>query len=1100
MVEGESSIGRSPERKPEQPREEFTDLFEGFCQLGIDKETEELQYGPNTPQDETVLGTAIRLNKGEIDLEDEEQREELKEFLDEKEKEYRQRPEELLKIRKLRWVVSEGKDFLENDLRDEINRVMAASDGEELGKAMDEASSAFRETQGKPNPYETEADKTEKKTEDTEDKTKALEQKEREQTLGEFYVPQPGSENFLSDPTLRDIARSVDAGETTPTEALKDIEGLDEISLQERRKLRRELQGMIDKFVDKKLEEKFAFKAEEELVKDFREKLRSLTQTKKDEEGNILKEAPVANTELKKRINNLLEPWVLSNIDLLRQNLRELNSDHAIYELPEKGRKLLCAAIEKQISKVRQKERSSFAQKLPEEMPAAFRTGFYRTEIKNGQIPEEEYMILNVRKPQQRMQWLLENTSRLLEKGVFISESHKKWKAVLDIYRKEFGTAWLNSRDEEGKKGFTSQEEFKEFDDKIRSFMAVVAAARAVEHSNGSTERYLSVLFPGERGLDMDKKDDWSHLILPGHQERLVTLLDTPLVERYYRRGLKDAGIAMGDITAWYYRGERIQMNEKGEVNFNLFNYDLCPEFVDDEGNLQKDKVLEDMKREREKRQGASRMRKQIVPWLGVADRSAFLEKRRGQSMVKQGNIVDFLQNREGFKDYAAEVLVEEIDASDLGDFETSQLLGAARVACDAFLVEKYTQWEFYANSENDFWKPDPSFGGDPHRAALEPKYLTHSIKGMYQIKEMYHFENESEEDKKRAVEEVLKMVDLTFCPYDVVYAYPTSLTTLEISRTILKDVVNQDHVDYSKMSWPDRKKIAKEVFARNRSTLIEGIERDGLTDIVAGQSLPSSENESQKLLSPSLEDEASKRLISLIASRLPSIGGLTEEQLILETSKIGDVDAITSSQADFEILIKEALKKEVRVSSAEPLPPNCLADGKRDNRLLNKGLWTFLGGSRGPKIPMWTEEIMERDLPDIVENIDQAFGSDKDLVGLMIARLILTKSLAAVLERSDPELIDKMSYIFDPTEPRVKPYYQLEKFLWGTRRDGRDGYLAKLMGPRTNIPIGGNKYGAQEVLQRAQRVISYADKIGDRWNQAGYIMDALTAAGRNIR
>jgi hypothetical protein len=213
MVEGESSIGRKPEQN-QSSEKKVKDLLEGFCRVrGVENTT---PTGNNTPADKEVIQEAFRLYKGEIDLEDEEQKEQLKNFLKDKEKKFADNPEELLKIKKLRWFVGDGQNFLSHDLVDEIGKVFFAEDEEGLEKAMDEANSAYKEIQNKYKPYEKDEKKEEEKSEEEEKiKKKSKDKEKKEQFLGELYIPRPDSKNFLTDSNLRDIARAVDAEEIT---------------------------------------------------------------------------------------------------------------------------------------------------------------------------------------------------------------------------------------------------------------------------------------------------------------------------------------------------------------------------------------------------------------------------------------------------------------------------------------------------------------------------------------------------------------------------------------------------------------------------------------------------------------------------------------------------------------------------------------------------------------------------------------------------------------------------------------------------------------------------------------------------------------------
>jgi hypothetical protein len=716
---------------------------------------------------------------------------------------------------------------------------------------------------------------------------------------------------------------------------------------------------------------------------------------------------------------------------------------------------LVSTVISKEFYRQSQELRiSEFAQDIDPFLGAVFLQGKYNAAIENGQIRMDKNIILNVENPEDRDRWLHENI-RVIMRRINVSEPERQWKAIADMWRSEFAIA--------ADRVEMDEEAFKVFDMKIRSAMGVSSSARAMEHSNGSTERYLSVIAgPGAMEADLDVADDWREYLLHEREDKLITVLEDPLVERYYRKILDLAGINMPELFSWQYRGRRLPIDEEGQVLIPFLDEGVLRRFRGNDGVLDEGTLLADIETEK---------KRVLAKWNEATDTSSLLEDDgRGGVRIRERSLVGYLSDRVsggykgGFPALIDEILLPEVDVSDLGSFKKSQLVGAARLSADAFLVEKYTTWEFFNNEDLGIWKPDPGWGGDPFRPILEPSFLTHKVKGMYQ---------------GPGSEEVLEIINLAFRPTDVLDAIPTTYAVNEIVRSFLTDTSFLNSLS----GLPEN-----EIEVRARSILrrqlphIRNILIDDLPDF------------SDAFLSEDLSDKLSRQLVTAITGGMRILSGLPNQELVIRPGD-GNINHLVR---EFRERIDNILVENLAVTRVRPLSPNALCHLKNYNRLTNEALWTFLGGSRGPKIPVWNEETI-RDLPKVFENIDDVYKADKDLVGLMFGRIILAKSLAAVLERAEPNLADKVAHLFNAVSRGTRPFYELEVFLWGPKRDGREGYLSQLMGPRTGIPLEDNRYGAQIDLMNAQRVITYADKVGRNWEGAGYIIDALVATGRNI-
>ncbi|MDD3532394.1 MAG: hypothetical protein PHW57_03655 [Candidatus Shapirobacteria bacterium] len=747
------------------------------------------------------------------------------------------------------------------------------------------------------------------------------------------------------------------------------------------------------------------------------------------------------------RINN----WLAEKTKLVDEGKLE---EQDYYHLEDQAL-LLSAVISEEFYRQSQELRvSEFAQDIDPFLGAVFLQGKYNAAIENGQIRMDKNIILDVENPEDRDRWLHENI-RVIMRRINVSEPEKQWKAIADMWRSEFAIA----ADRAG----MNEETFKDFDMKIRSAMGVSSSARAMEHSNGSTERYVSVIAgPGAMEADLDVADDWREYLLHEKEDKLVTILEDPLVERYYRKILDLAGINIPELFGWQYRGRRLPVDEEGQALIPFLDERILRRFRQNGGVLDESALLADIETEK---------KKVLAKWDEVTDTSRLLEDDgRGGVRIRERSLVGYLSDevsggyKGGFPALIDEILLPEVDVSDLGSFKKSQLIGAARLAADAFLVEKYTAWEFFNNDGLGVWRPDPSWGGDPFRSILEPSFLTHKIKGMYH---------------GPGSEKILEIINLAFRPTDVLDAIPTAYAVNEVVESFLTDASFLNSLS----GLPER-----EIEVRARSILrrqlphIRNILVDDLPDF------------SDALLRDDLGDNLSRQLVTAIMGGVRVLSGLPSQELTIRPSD----RKINHLVLELRNRIDDILVENLAVTKARPLSPNALCHLKNYNRLTNEALWTFLGGSRGPKIPVWNEETI-RDLPKVFENIDDVYKMDKDLVGLMFSRIILAKSLAAVLERAEPNLTDKVAYLFNPVARGTRPFYELEIFLWGPKRDGREGYLSQLMGPRTSVPLEENRYGAQIDLMDSQRVITYADRVGKNWEGTGYIIDALVAAGRNI-
>lgn len=125
------------------------------------------------------------------------------------------------------------------------------------------------------------------------------------------------------------------------------------------------------------------------------------------------------------------------------------------------------------------------------------------------------------------------------------------------------------------------------------------------------------------------------------------------------------------------------------------------------------------------------------------------------KEVALKGKLLEYLVKgkdyKGGFDAYVKEILLP-------GDNDFSHW-AAAKLACDAFLVDKFTRWEYEITGgknpkpEDELMiMPFAGWGGDPLRAILQPSFLPRVIKGVY-----------SDEDKA-----IMDMTDAAFRPDDI--------------------------------------------------------------------------------------------------------------------------------------------------------------------------------------------------------------------------------------------------------------------------------------------------------------------------------------------
>lgn len=310
---------------------------------------------------------------------------------------------------------------------------------------------------------------------------------------------------------------------------------------------------------------------------------------------------------------------------------------------------------------------------------------------------------------QERRAWCFENIGAYIKNG-----EEYPWKRVVDDWISDLDLAVAKAPMRQHGSRYaeeyrvTLQKEAEKTKDLIIAMMAVSSSARAMEQSGGAAAKYVAMITSQSPNgqADLDKQDSWKRYLLANDPEKLNTVIDDPLVRHYYDKLLRDAGI--GNVTEWEGKKTR-----SFDINIAAARSGMLARYL--KGNAQG--FDEDVPQP----DGTT---------LQVHHNGGF------------DGYVDYLvdQDDERFRmDLISDGLVTAHNEDDL-----SLRRAAAKLACDAFLVDKFTEWEYKITGENQdeeevygknsalFMFPTEGWGGDPLRAILEPSFLPRRIKKVY--------------------------------------------------------------------------------------------------------------------------------------------------------------------------------------------------------------------------------------------------------------------------------------------------------------------------------------------------------------------------------
>jgi hypothetical protein len=273
------------------------------------------------------------------------------------------------------------------------------------------------------------------------------------------------------------------------------------------------------------------------------------------------------------------------------------------------------------------------------------------------------------------------------------------WKVVVDDWIKDYEIA------NEGANIDSRAEE--EFLGKLKAAMAVTASARAMESSGGSAKSYMvNLVGANERGEPITGEQDLSSsFLLHADPGKLNLVINDPLVKPFYDKLMEDAYIDQGPDSEWVGGTPNVVRLEKLNVE-------------------------------------SIRENSQLVKYLRNE------AKRDDKKDAKGGGLQGYI---EGF-------LLPKINLGEGVDDRVK--IAAARIACDAFLVDKWTRWVDLITEQGATeldkdtalkLQPMEQWGGDPLNAVLHPSALP-------RMKKVYTGRDSV----------VLDLVDSAFRPMDI--------------------------------------------------------------------------------------------------------------------------------------------------------------------------------------------------------------------------------------------------------------------------------------------------------------------------------------------
>ncbi len=248
--------------------------------------------------------------------------------------------------------------------------------------------------------------------------------------------------------------------------------------------------------------------------------------------------------------------------------------------------------------------------------------------------------------------------------------------------------------------------------------------------------------------------------------------------------------------------------------------------------------------------------------------------------------------------------------------------------------------------------------------------------------------------------------------------------------------------------------------------------------------------------------------------------------ELIDEAFRPGDLDLIDKDgkpmiDKDGKPMIdKDGKPMKVEVMIDDKLPCSMICPLKSFDRY-NEALWVFLGAkSRAPGVAKWDRQTMEESLPLIVEKLDDVYGKFQsegkndetfsgELMGLIMTRILYCKALAAAYQSARPgfsEVVDFIGGDLKSGKSLGRPFYEVEKFIWGPDLKSKSGFLSELVGPRTRFIFDKqNRFNTEKILDDTWEILFTNDQDpkgrgrAKTMNVLAHITDFLQAVGHQL-
>src|SRR3990167_4225796 len=370
-----------------------------------------------------------------------------------------------------------------------------------------------------------------------------------------------------------------------------------------------------------------------------------------------------------------------------------------------------------------------------------------------------------------RRDWMFENMR------VFNSlpDAALLWKPAIDDYLRDLETARVNhertlktTRDRE-----TFDKKARETRDTMLAMMAISASARAMERCAAVPDLYLKAISLGSEEPLSDAQDYLGSFLLHKDPQKYVTVIKDPLVGYYYQQVLEDAYLTrtkgqdpqlpLGDQDPEWHEVTTTQENKAGETI--------------EKGKWHCSRVI-------------------IASTANI--RKGAIDSLREEGRIDTNSLIYYFHGdarNGGFETYMRDALLRRDTPRSIkkkfgGNIPYTIRWAAARIACDAFLVDKFARWSFQLTSidedgvikrESDIYDnslklaPTRDWGGDPFTNIIQPSFLPRQIKKVY--------EGEGAQ--------ILDMVDKGFRPDDIFFGGDEKLAEKILHPTAVENLKN---------------------------------------------------------------------------------------------------------------------------------------------------------------------------------------------------------------------------------------------------------------------------------------------------------------------